>query len=181
MSKINKTGSSQDKAGSVVRPASVRKFPLRVVKREHMNPWIQLIYYVVAVIIALCLGALLLAAMGVSPIEYYEKMVTIGAMGNKFAYKKFEGLIITFIPLVITSLALSLSFRMKFWNIGAEGQITMGAFGATWVALNLPETLPMPVMQVDRMTFSGVCSAYFSRRAETSSPEVWNRWLICRK
>ena len=38
MSKINKTGSSQDKAGSVVRPASVRKFPLRVVKREHMNP-----------------------------------------------------------------------------------------------------------------------------------------------
>lgn len=33
----------------------------------------------------------------------------------------------------------------------------------------------MPVMQVDRMTFSGVCSAYFSRSAGRSRPEVWNR------
>ena len=161
MSKINKTGSSQDKAGSVVRPASVRKFPLRVVKREHMNPWIQLIYYVVAVIIALCLGALLLAAMGVSPIEYYEKMVTIGAMGNKFAYKKFEGLIITFIPLVITSLALSLSFRMKFWNIGGEGQFIVGAISSAWFALMWGNTLPGWMMILVMALGGGICAGIY--------------------
>ena len=40
--------------------------------------------------------------------------------------------------LMFTGLAVSIAFRMLFWNIGAEGQLAMGAFGAAGVAIFLP-------------------------------------------
>ena len=45
------------------------------------------------------------------------------------------------IPLMLVGLACSIAFRMKLWNIGAEGQFFLGAFGASMVVL-LP-VLPM--------------------------------------
>ena len=39
------------------------------------------------------------------------------------------------IPLLITSLGVTLAFKMRFWNIGAEGQICVGAIAATYFAL----------------------------------------------
>jgi simple sugar transport system permease protein len=41
------------------------------------------------------------------------------------------------IPLMLAGLGVSLAFKMKLWNIGAEGQIYMGAFAASGVALSL--------------------------------------------
>ena len=43
------------------------------------------------------------------------------------------------------SLGVSIAFKMKFWNIGAEGQFYMGAFGATLVWMLCPD-LPIYVM-----------------------------------
>ncbi len=65
-----------------------------------------------------------------------------GALGSKY---RFQETIVKTIPLVITSLGIAIAFRMQFWNIGAEGQIMMGAFMAGFVALKFP-TLPMAVM-----------------------------------
>ncbi len=50
---------------------------------------------------------------------------------------------------MITSLGISIAFRMKFWNIGAEGQICMGAFAASYFALfcaHWPPWLLFPAM-----------------------------------
>ena len=44
------------------------------------------------------------------------------------------------IPLLITSLALSLAFRMKFWNIGGEGQFILGALAGASVAFLIPSS-----------------------------------------
>lgn len=41
-------------------------------------------------------------------------------------------------PLMIAGIGMSLAFQMKLWNTGGEGQIVMGAIGATLVAMNLP-------------------------------------------
>ena len=38
-------------------------------------------------------------------------------------------------PLILTGLACSLAFRMRLWNIGAEGQFLLGAWGASAVVL----------------------------------------------
>ena len=99
-----------------------RKEPLfRVVKRESSSPVRQALAYVAAVVIALLIGAALLSSMDVDPLTFYQKMVTMGIPGNKFPWRIVENFVKLFVPLLITSLALSLAFRMRFWNIGGEG------------------------------------------------------------
>ena len=46
------------------------------------------------------------------------------------------------VPLLITSIGISLAFRMKFWNIGAEGQILVGAIAAGWFGLFTASVFP---------------------------------------
>ena len=80
-----------------------------------------LIYYLIGIVISMGIGAVLLWSLGINPFEYYGRMLTIGMIGNKYAYKNIEGLLKILVPLLITSLALGLSFKMRFWNIGGEG------------------------------------------------------------
>lgn len=123
-----------------------RKEPLfRVVKRESSSPVRQALAYVAAVVIALLIGAALLSSMDVDPLTFYQKMVTMGIPGNKFPWRIVENFVKLFVPLLITSLALSLAFRMRFWNIGGEGQFIMGAICAAAAAHKLgPGPAPAP-------------------------------------
>lgn len=131
---------------------------IRVVRRTDFPLWATILIYIGAIIVALSIGALLLMAIKVNPTAYYKDMFTIGALGNRFAYKNFEGLIKLFVPLLITSLALSLAFKMKFWNIGGEGQFIMGAISASTVALILGNTLPSGLVLI-LMALCGALSA----------------------
>ena len=106
-----------------------------IVKRDSCPFWKKLCLYLAAVAAALVLGGLLLLVMGVDPIAYYQRMFTMGMVGNKIAYKTFENYLKVFVPLVLTSVALSLAFKMRFWNIGGEGQFILGAVAAAAVAL----------------------------------------------
>ena len=67
------------------------------------------------------------------------------------------------IPLLGTALALAPCFKMKYWNIGAEGQITMGAIGAAFFAINFHDKLPgavlLVVMALAGMILGGLWSA----------------------
>lgn len=113
-----------------------------IVKRDSLPLWKRCCLYVSAVLIALLAGAAVLMAIGVDPLEYYFQMFTMGTVGNKIAYKTIMNYLKEFVPLVITSLALSIAFKMKFWNIGGEGQFIIGAISASFVALTLGGTLP---------------------------------------
>lgn len=126
-----------------------RKEPLfRVVKRESSSPVRQALAYVAAVVIALLIGAALLSSMDVDPLTFYQKMVTMGIPGNKFPWRIVENFVKLFVPLLITSLALSLAFRMRFWNIGGEGQFIMGAICAAAAAHKLGPVLPQPLVML---------------------------------
>lgn len=115
---------------------------LHVVKRDSCSLWKMLLLYVGAVAAALLLGAVLLLALGVNPMEYYSKMFTMGMVGNKIAYKAFENYLKVFVPLVLTAVGLSLAFKMRFWNIGGEGQFIVGAIVAAVVAFKAGAVLP---------------------------------------
>jgi simple sugar transport system permease protein len=69
----------------------------------------------------------------------------MGTVGNRIAYKTFMNYLKEFVPLVLTSVALSLAFKMRFWNIGGEGQFIMGSIAAAFVAFQLGDSLPMAV------------------------------------
>ncbi len=116
---------------------------LHIVKRDRCPFWQKLCLYLGALLAALLLGAVLLMAIGVDPIAYYTRMFTMGTIGNKIAYKVYMNYLKAFVPLVLTSVALSLAFKMRFWNIGGEGQFIMGAIAAGAVALKLGPVLPM--------------------------------------
>ena len=116
-----------------------------IVKRDACPLWKKAVLYVSAVLFALVIGGVLLLAMGVDPLAYYGRMFTMGMVGNKIAYKAFENYLKVFVPLALTSVALSLAFKMRFWNIGGEGQFIMGAIAAATVALKLGPGLPNAV------------------------------------
>lgn len=94
-----------------------------------------------AIILALVASSLFILLLKLNPLDVYIKMVQ-GAFGTPYRVKET---IVKVIPLVITSLGIGIAFRMQFWNIGGEGQIAMGAFAASFFALNMSD-MPKPLL-----------------------------------
>lgn len=138
-----------------------KESPFRIVKRSDQSFFRMIIFYLIAVIAAMLIGAVLLASLRVDFIKFYQEMVTIGAINNSFAYKNFEGLFKVFVPLLFTSLALSLAYRMKFWNVGGEGQFIIGAIVSAWVAMLWGEQLPTWMILIIMLTAGGICAGLF--------------------
>jgi ABC-type uncharacterized transport system permease subunit len=79
-----------------------------------------------------------------------------GAFGSGYGLSET---VVKAIPLMITGLAVSLAFRMKLWNIGAEGQFFMGAFAASGIALAFPDWpayLLLPAMLIAGFVMGGI-------------------------
>jgi simple sugar transport system permease protein len=94
-----------------------------------------------AVVLALVVGALLVAIAGGDPLVAYRALID-GGLGSPFAIGQV--LVVT-TPLLIIGLGLAVAFRAGVWNIGAEGQLFMGALagGATAVLLPLHAGVPL--------------------------------------
>jgi len=102
----------------------------------------------------------LLIALGVDPVAYYTRMFTMGTIGSKYPYKTFVNYLKEYVPLALTAVALSLAFKMRFWNIGGEGQFILGAITAAAVAFKLggllPNGLTLLVMCLAAMVVAGL-------------------------
>jgi simple sugar transport system permease protein len=84
-----------------------------------------------AIIIALILGGILIAFAGGNPFASYAHIAR-ASFGNVGV---LSDTIVKATPIMLTALACSIAFRMKLWNIGAEGQFIMGAWGASAIVL----------------------------------------------
>jgi len=106
-----------------------------------------------AILVGLIFGGIVIAFVGGNPFASYAHIAraSFGSVGV------LSDTLVKATPILLTSLACSIAFRMKLWNIGAEGQFIMGAFGASAVALIplfSPETsawIVLPVMVVAGM------------------------------
>lgn len=87
-----------------------------------------------AVVLALLLGALIIAATGHNPVVAYAALI----QGAVLDYWGLAATLNKLCPLLLSSLAVALPFRAGLFNLGAEGQIYMGALGATLLSLWLP-------------------------------------------
>ncbi len=96
---------------------------------------------ILAVLAAIVASMICLLFMKLNPFEVYQK-IFVGSLGTAY---RFHETVNKAIPLTVLSLGTCIAFKMKFWNIGQEGQFYMGAFGATWVVMLCPN-LPKPVM-----------------------------------
>ena len=85
---------------------------------------------------------LIFLVSGVSPLFAFNK-IFVGSFGSLYGFKET---VTKAIPLMLIGTGLALVFKAKFWNIGAEGQLLMGAIFGTWVGLNWEAALPPPLV-----------------------------------
>lgn len=92
---------------------------------------------VLAVGAALLIGAVMLVLLKADPIQAYGAMIE-GAFGSTSGITQS---LVKATPLLLVGLGICIAFRASVINIGAEGQIILGAVAATWFALEF-RTLP---------------------------------------
>jgi simple sugar transport system permease protein len=91
-----------------------------------------------AIVLALALGGVVIALVGGDPLAAYGHIAR-ASFGNTGV---ISDTIVKATPLILVGLACSIAFRMRLWNIGAEGQFFLGAFGASAVVL-------LPILPAD--------------------------------
>ena len=110
-----------------------------IVKRDAL-PWYQAVgIRAVAIVLALVLcGILTTITTGIDPIEVY-KSIFAGAFGTE---RKTWITLQNIAILLLIALALTPAFKMKFWNIGGEGQVLIGGLTAGSCMICLGDKLP---------------------------------------
>ena len=128
---------------------------IRIAARSELSPGSEALLRVAAAIAALAASGIIMALMDHNPFDVYARIIS-GSLGTAY---RFRETINKAIPLCVLSLGTAVAFRMKFWNIGQEGQFYMGAYGASLVAFAfpaLPGPLLLPMMLIAGMVFGGL-------------------------
>lgn len=104
---------------------------IRIVKKAELGKRETFLLRLEALALALVAGGLFILSLGHNPFAVYGTIIS-GALRSKMA---IQATVKIAIPLLIASLGVTLAFKMRFWNIGAEGQIIMGGIFASYFAL----------------------------------------------
>ncbi len=128
-----------------------------IAKRGIMPWWKAWIIRAIAIVAALIVcGLVTVSLTGLNPLKVYEAMF-MGALGtNRLVWSLFQEVAI----LLCISIAVTPAFKMKFWNIGAEGQVLMGGLASAMCIIflggKIPDALLIPIMLVASIVFGAV-------------------------
>lgn len=160
---ISSTGSSS--SGPTV-PGMPDVGDLKV--RRELPAWIRTLLALLGTFVAM---AVLVRVLGANPVDVAKAIYT-GSVGNPF---NISQTIITTGILIATSLAAAIPFSARLWNVGGEGQMTIGAIAAAVSGLVLPESWPswllIPVVIVASMlagALYGAIPGYLKARFDAS-------------
>ncbi len=118
---------------------------MQLQQRQSQSMVMAVLIPVLAALVALLLTALPLMLAGANVGEAYQQMY-LGVFGSKFA---FTEMLTRATPLIFTGLAAAVAFQARLWNIGAEGQLYLGAMAAVWIGTGLidgPAVLMVPLV-----------------------------------
>jgi simple sugar transport system permease protein len=110
----------------------------------------------VAVLLAALIGAILLLASGADPIEAYTALIE-GAFGSPVAIQRT---LEKATPLIFSGLAVAFAFKAGLFNIGAQGQLLVGAIVAAWVGYSI-EGLPAIIHAPLALLIGGLAGALY--------------------
>ena len=122
----------------VIKPASGR------LKRLLGEVLAQFLNYLVILLLALLIGAVVMWASGKDPLAAYAALWK-GAFGNTL---RFADTLDRSTVLILSGLAAAVAFRTSVFNLGLEGQLYVGAFAAAWVGFTftgLPKEIHIPL------------------------------------
>jgi general nucleoside transport system permease protein len=121
--------------------------------RRRPPAWVGAVLLPIAgVLLALLIGAVLIAIARVNPLTAYAALVK-GAVGGG---RQLTETALLATPLLIIGLGMTVAFRCRVWNIGAEGQYTFGALAGGIVSLALPGIPQAPLAVL--MLLAGVAA-----------------------
>ena len=94
---------------------------IHITKRTGMSSRAVALTNILAVVIALAASGLVMLFMGYNPVEIFGKIITASlSTSNRISETMNKTILLTML-----SLGIAVAFRMKFWNIGAEGQLLL--------------------------------------------------------
>jgi len=98
--------------------------------------WLNIGLQVGAVALALIVTTLILVMAGAPPLQAYANILR-GAFGS---FGNINDVLVSWAPLLLTTAGLLITFSAGLWNIGIEGQMTLGAIFTTWALRLLMDT-----------------------------------------
>ncbi|HKX29984.1 MAG TPA: ABC transporter permease [Blastocatellia bacterium] len=146
----------------------------------------ELVFPLVAVLAALIIGGLIVLVIGDNPFKVYGLLFTsafgfFDALGN-FSYDNWGYTLFYATPLIFTGLAVAVAFKCGLLNIGAEGQLYVGAFAAAWVGITfakLPGMILIPAAMLAAMMAGALWGAIpGGLKAAFGSHEVINTIML---
>jgi len=112
-----------------------------------LSPWSTPVLVVAAVLITFVITAGPILVAGANPIEAYAAFVVV-PLTSQFTFLE---VLVSATPIMLTGAAVAIAFRAGYWNIGAEGQLLLGAVAAAGIGTlvgGLPPVLALPIMIV---------------------------------
>ncbi|MDQ2682546.1 MAG: ABC transporter permease, partial [Chloroflexota bacterium] len=132
---------------------------IRFERRPHVSTLRSATISGLSIVFALIACGFVLAISGENPFTVYRSMLS-GSLGDRYALSET---LVKMTPLLITGVAVAIAFRMQLWNIGAEGQLTMGAVAASAVPLfilpDAPGSIMIPAMLAAAVVGGGLWGA----------------------
>jgi general nucleoside transport system permease protein len=108
-------------------------------ERRYERSWLRnAVTPLLSVFGAFVCGAIFLAVEGFNPLTVYKALFEVG-FTTRFG---FTDSLTVAVPLILTGLAAAVPFRMNLFNIGAEGQLYLGAIFGSWAGLTLADGMP---------------------------------------
>jgi len=138
----------------------------------------ELLFPLIAVVAAFVVGGILILIIGDNPLETYRLL-----FGSALSWPVGIGYTLFYAtPLIFTGLAVMVAFRCGLLNIGAEGQLYVGAFATAWVGITFANLSPwflIPMCFVAAIVGGGVWGAIPGiLKARFGSHEVINTIML---
>ena len=151
-------------------------YRIRIETRLDNPGWTRIVSSILGVILALIVGGFVLRAAGAAdPVATYQEIFKEGfgtpadwqagvtaLLTNSdcpkglLCFGPLSDTLVKTAPILLTALACIVAFRMKLWNIGADGQMFMGAWAATAVAVFILPPDTNRVLMLAAMALAGI-------------------------
>lgn len=113
----------------MMQAATRHRFALEI--RQQLSWQRQAIIVGLAILAGCAISAVILIAAGVSATDLLNEFV----IQTFFDAQNVQAVLFQAAPMIMIGLAAALAFRVRFWNLGLEGQMIWGAIGATAVSI----------------------------------------------
>ncbi|HEX7973475.1 MAG TPA: ABC transporter permease [Anaerolineales bacterium] len=114
--------------------------------------WTNIIFQIAAILLALVFTSLVLILAGAPPLQAFADILS-GAFGS---VNQITNVLVAWVPLLLATAGLLATFAAGLWNIGIEGQITLGAIFTTGALKMLQNSTLPPALVIILVTLAGI-------------------------